>query len=406
MTGKLSLLIFAVRIENMIKQFILLFLLAGIFLGSCSHSKNQDSALISGLAPELAGEWVYLEELEVKRLVMIDSVKADEQGIFRFNLKLSEPGFFILRTLPENRITLLIDVNEKVEINCKNKLFNVGGKVSGSPGSKLLFDFEEFILNQKHKIDSLAEVFYAYEGTPEFLKKKFELDSSYSVILEDQRRYVMDFIDNNRGSLATLLVLNRKLGNSRVMDEEEDFTYFHRVDSALSILYPGNKHVVDHHNRVEEIRGRKFDRFTADEKLKPGKRAPNIVLRDTSNQPIALKSLINKKVLICFWAGWNAKSRQDNRKLVKLYPDFRKNNIEVFGVSFDENEIVWKGAVKLDCLPGIQGSDLKGLNSEVMKDYNLNDKLPFYCIIDKEQMIIYRDSNFGKIIEQLKLIFN
>jgi len=398
------LLIFAVRLKNMIKQ-IILGILVGIMLGSCSNEKDRGSALISGSAPELVDQWMYLEELEVKRLVMIDSIKVNEKGTFNFEIQLTDPAFYILRSTNENRLTLLIDKNEKVEILCKTKSLDQGCTVTGSPGSALLLDFEKFMLMQKQKIDSLAEVFYACEGTPDFLIKKLELDSAYSNVMEDQRKYVMNFINKNPGSLASLLVINRKLGNNKVMDEDEDFIYFHRIDSALNILYPTNKHVIDHHGRVEEIRGRKFDRFTADEKLQPGKTAPNIVVRDTSNNPVALKTLTGKKVLICFWAGWNAKSRQDNRKLVKLYPGFRKKNLEVFGVSLDESEIVWKGAVKLDHLPGMQGCDLKGLNSEVMKNYNLSVQLPYYYIVDEEGKILFRDKDFNKIINQLEKIF-
>jgi peroxiredoxin len=384
-------------------KLITSFFLAGILLVSCTQKGNRSSASISGSVPELAGKWIFLEELEVKRLVTIDSSRADGKGNFSFNIGLTSPAFFILRSDGDQQVSLLLDKNERAEIHCDQKLFSTGCNVTGSAGSQLLFSFEEFMLQQKQRIDSLAEVFYAFEGTPEFQKKKLELDSLYAVIMENQRNYVFGFIEKNKGSLASLLVLNRKLGNNKVLDEEEDYIYFHRVDSALSILYPDNKHVLDHHNRVKEIQGRKFDRFTADEKLKPGKKAPNIVVRDTSNQPKALKSLLGKKVLICFWAGWNAKSRQDNRKLVRIYDKLSKKNIEVFGVSLDENEIIWKGAVKLDGLPGIQGSDLKGLNSEVMKDYNLPEILPFYYFIDEEGKIIYRNKDFNELIRQIEL---
>jgi peroxiredoxin len=393
-------LIFAIQIYEMIR-FIIHYFLLGAFLFSCSNEEKQGTAFITGSIPELGGQWIYLEELEVKKLVKIDSVRVDQKGKFEFNIRLNEPAFYMLQVSYENRLTLLLDKNEKVEIKCQTKSFADECQIQGSPGSILLLDFEQFMMNQKRRIDSLAEVFYAYEDNPDFLKKKVELDSIYTVIVENQRNYVTEFVDKNPGSLASLLVINRKLGNSKVLDEEEDFIYFHRIDSALMISYPNNMNTIDHHNRVEEVRGKMFDRFTADEKLKPGKRAPNIVVKDTNDQLHSLKSLTGKKVLICFWAGWNAKSRQDNRKLVDLYPTFSNKNLEVFGVSLDENAVIWKGAVKLDRLPGIQGSDLKGMRSEVMKDYNLPDQLPFYYLIDEDQKIIYRDKDFSKIIEQL-----
>ena len=387
------------------KKSVLYFLLIFLISASCSKRTGRNEAVISGNIPGLAGNKIYLQELEVKSLAMIDSVELNEEGKFRFEVPMEGPGFYILGAGIENRITLLLDKNEEVDIQCKDSALNAACSVSGSPGSSLLKDFENFMHKQKNSIDSLAAVFYANEGSPDFIKKKIELDSAYNKIVENQQAYVKSFIDDHPASLASLLVLNRKLGRNKVLDEENDFIYFHRIDSALNKLYPGNKHVMDHHNRVEEIKGRKFDHFTADEKLQPGKKAPNIVVYDTINNPLALKSLEGKKVLVYFWAGWNAKSRKDNRELVKIYPDFKKKNIELFGVSFDETEIVWKGAVKLDELPGIQGSDLKGLSSDAMKDYNLNGELPYYYLVDEERVILYREKDLSKIIEHLKQIF-
>ncbi len=401
---KLIIAYFCTQMENMIRQ-VIFFLLIGLIISSCVQEKKQELTSIMGSCPNMPNKWLHLEELEVKKLVLVDSAKTDKEGNFSFEIQLTEPSFYILSTSNKSRLTLLLDKNENLVLSCKKDSFDSECVATGSPGTQLLIGFEQFMLIQKQKIDSLAQVFYAYEGTPDFLKKKLELDSMYSLVMADQKKYVMNFINKNKESLATLLVINRKLGANKVMDEDDDFIYFHRTDSALSILYPGNKHVLDHHNRVEEIRGRIYDRFTADEKLQPGKKAPNIVMRDTSNQPIALKSLEGKKVLICFWAGWNAKSRQDNRKLVEAYSKLKKNNFEVFGVSMDENAVIWKGAVRLDGLPGVQGSDLKGLNSEVMKDYNLTGQLPFYYIVDEERKIIYRDKDFDKIISQFELIF-
>ena len=109
-----------------------------------------------------------------------------------------------------------------------------------------------------------------------------------------------------------------------------------------------------------------------------------------------------QNILVYFWAGWNAKSRQDNKKLVPIYNELKQHNIEIFGVSLDENKKVWKGAIKLDKLPWIQGSDLKGLKSPVNKAYNLNDELPFYYLIDEEGRIIYKGNDVDKIIRKLE----
>jgi hypothetical protein len=390
----------------MMLKKIAFFLLITLVLFSCSPEIKKGIARINGQVPEMAGHWIYLEELEVRRSVLLDSIRIDKKGNFSFKIELTGAAFFILRISQENQIMLLLDKDENIQLTCDTELLSNGCSIEGSPGSALLWDFEQFMNMQKQRVDSLSEAFYAHQGSEDFLMKKNELDSIYKVVFEDQRNYVINFINNNPGSIASLLVINRKLGNNKVMDEEQDFICFHRIDSALMIVNPTNKHTLDHHKRVQEIRGKKFDRYTADKKLQPGKKAPNIVLRDTLNHPVSLKSLTGKKVLVCFWAGWNAKSRQNNRKLLELYPSLTKNNIELFGVSLDENGIVWKGAVKLDRLPGIQGNDPKGLNSDAVKDYNLPEELPFYYFISEEQKIIFRDNDLNNLIQSIENNFN
>jgi peroxiredoxin len=228
---------------------------------------------------------------------------------------------------------------------------------------------------------------------------KAELDSVYDIIYLDQRKYVADFVKEHPSSLVSLIVLNRKLGNSEVIDEEKDFHLFHQTDSLLTLNYPNNKHVLDHQKRTKEIRLRIFDYYQAERKVIPGKKAPDIVLNDTAGNPHSLKSFMGKKVIVYFWAGWDARSRQDNRKLVKMYDELKSNNTEIIGVSLDENEIVWKGAVKLDKLPWLNVSSLDGFRSEVKKSYNVPDELPFYYLLDEEHKIVGKSNKLAEILK-------
>ncbi len=376
-----------------------------LLLGSCISDKQEGSNLISGNLKSLSGQWLYIQELEVNSITPLDSVLIDPEGNFIFDLKVSETGFYILRTLSDNYVLLLIEPDIPTVLNASSELFSDGYEVQGSKDSKLLRDFEQFMTHQKWKVDSLAIELNNSKGQVNFFEKKLELDSVYLQIYTLQRDYVINFVETNPTSLATLIVINRKLGNNKILDEEEDFIYFHRLDSTLMSQYPDNKHALDHHKRVKQIRGDKYDRFIADKKLEPGKKAPNIILKDTSGQFISLKDLAGKKVLICFWAGWNAKSRQDNHKLISLYPRLQSNNFEILGVSLDENEKVWKGAILLDKTPWIQGSDLMGMSSKVIKNYNLIDELPNYYIVDEKLKIIYRNGDLDTVISKLDELF-
>jgi peroxiredoxin len=333
-------------------------------------------------------------------------MRMDPDGFFRFDIQIKESGFFLLRTDALNTILLLVEKEDEPNLSSENKIFSEGYQVKGSHGSALLRDFEMFMQRQKVRLDSISEAYYSARGSEYFMEIKQELDVLYDRIVEDQRRYIEDFVQNNPGSLASLIVLNRRLGQVHVLDEEEDFVFFHRTDSALTQQYPGNKHVVDHHKRVNEIRARIFDRRMAEEKVKPGKKAPDIVLPDTTGQMISLKSFTGKPTILYFWAGWNAPSRSDNRRLTELYPELQSKGVQMLGISLDENEVVWKGAIKLDRLSWPQVSDLQGLNSQISNAYNLPDRLPYYYLLDEKLKIVSKHSQMDSLLVELdKIIF-
>ncbi len=380
-----------------------------ILVFSCSRTEDGTVTVITGEFSAHPEEYVYLEEIKVHDVIMLDSIKANDRGDFKFRLKQKQDGFYLVKTTKDDSyLVLQLNRGEKVEVDSDSVVFLNGYSVTGSPGSILLLDFEMFMSIQKARIDSLYEVFTREQYQPDFLDVKRQLDSIYQVIVDNQKIYVREFIEEHPSSLATLLVVNRKLGRAEVLDEDEDFEYFHKLDSALMIRYPDNDHALDNHERVEKIRLRKFDRFEAEKKMQIGMKAPNIVMKDTADNFVSLRDIGfngNDYVVIYFWAGWNAKSRQDNKTLVSLYNEFRKYKIEIFGVSLDENKKVWIGAIKLDKLPWIQGSDLLALNSPVMKAYNLSSELPFYYIVDNKRDILYKDKDLNKIIEKLKELY-
>jgi peroxiredoxin len=384
-----------------------LLILAHIF--SCNRDEDTATTVIKGRFSAHSDEYVYLEEIKVHDVIMLDSMKANDKGDFKFMLKQKQDGFYLVKTTKDDSyLVLQLNRGEKVEVDSDSAVFLNGYSVAGSPGSVLLLDFEVFMVKQKVRIDSLYNVFIREQYQPDFLDVKSQLDSIYQVIVDNQKAYIREFIEEHPSSLTTLMVVNRKLGRAEILDEDEDFEYFHKLDSALMIRYPDNDHALDNHERVEKIRLRKFDRFEAEKKMQIGMKAPNIVMKDTADNFVSLRDIVfngNDYVVIYFWAGWNAKSRQDNKTLVSLYNEFRKYKIEIFGVSLDENKKVWIGAIKLDKLPWIQGSDMLALNSPVMKAYNLSGELPFYYIVDKKREIVYKDKDLNKIIRKLKELY-
>lgn len=377
---------------------LLFFLIIVIYSFGCTPEKEKGNVSISGNLSQHPGNWLFVDELEIRGRTVIDSVEIKKDGSFKMSFDIIDAGFFILETdEPGNNLLLQIEKGEKIDLISDQALLKDISKIEGSPGSALLIEFENFIKSQKLRVDSLSIAYNAAQEDSNLYIVKLKLDSIYDDILEDQKTYARNFINQHPQSLASLIVINRKMGKSTVLDEEKDFIYFHRLDSLLSQVYPDNKHAIDHHHRVEKIRGENFEDFFEDQKLEPGDKAPNIVMKDTTGQFLSLRDLRGQKVLVCFWAGWNATSRADNKRLLREYQQWKSMGIEIFSVSLDEHPKVWKGAVKLDQLPWLQGSDLKGKLSPAFKKYNLREELPQYFMVDEKGIILFKSDKFEEI---------
>ena len=131
-------------------------------------------------------------------------------------------------------------------------------------------------------------------------------------------------------------------------------------------------------------------------KLVEGEVAPNFTLMKPDGNTFTLHGLPAKWKVLHFWAARQGSSRQDNSELVKFYLQYRPKGVEVISVSLDDNHAMWKQAIGLDGMIWTNGSDLKGMNSEITRLYLVKD-IPAYVLLDAEKRIIARDLSFSDL---------
>lgn len=380
--------------------FLGLIILLGLS-GCRQEEKTAQNAVVRLESASLAGEKVLIEELLVHGKRPVDSVVVASDGAAVIPIPLEEAGFFLLSRSEKDVLLLQLDPGDTVLISCEG-VFPGSCVVKGSEGSELIREFEKFMDYQRHRVDSLGQIYLDSRGAENFLQIKERLDSLYTLIVEDQRNYIDTFTQNHSGSLAGLIVLNRPLGQNQVVDDEQDYDWLYRIDTALQRRYPGNRHTVDHHNRVEEAHARIFDRISAEKKVMSGNKAPDIVLNDTTGNPWSLKKFTGHPVLIHFWAGWEARSRRDNLRLAKEARRLEKGGVRLVGVSIDNHPVIWKGAVKVDSLWWIQVNDPE---MKVAKEYNIPENPPFYYLLDPDLRIAAKSWSLDSILVQTEKLF-
>ena len=112
----------------------------------------------------------------------------------------------------------------------------------------------------------------------------------------------------------------------------------------------------------------------------PGEIIPDIVLTDLDGDTYNLSDYKGKKVVVNFWASYDAQSRATN---VLLHNYLKMNNADVafLSVSFDENRDVIERTFEMDNLEIIsQFCEVNGADSEIYNDFKLNRGFRNYLI--------------------------
>jgi peroxiredoxin len=379
---------------------LLFFLLLPLILFSCKET-DKKQAIVTIDFPALADEQIQLLRLDKTEAKLIQDIRLKENKIAEIHLELESPAFYSLQK-GKQKIFFVLHPDDHLNISSSNNEFASSYHITGSLDSDILQKFIEYIQQEDAKRDSLISLREAAMGNIEFITIKHRIDSTFRSLLLQRKEYVAIQIRKNPSSLSNLILINKPFGMQRAMDERDEFQSYHILDTALINHYPDNYWVKDFHDKVEKIRFSKFDEFTQDERLEPNKKAPNMVLFDTSGQRYSVKryGFEKKPVLLYFWGSWDESSIAFNKKLKAAYKNlFEDNNISIMAISLDNSKKVWKMTIERQELPWLNVSDLRGMNSEVLEAYNLSRKrLPMFYFINDRRRIVFRTQDIDSCL--------
>ncbi|NDW18871.1 TlpA family protein disulfide reductase [Dysgonomonas sp. 216] len=120
----------------------------------------------------------------------------------------------------------------------------------------------------------------------------------------------------------------------------------------------------------------------------PGNRMPDIAFSDESGNKTNLSELKGQKILVNFWAAYDADSHMKN---VLLWNTLRKADlgVKMISVSFDQSRSVFEKTLRIDGLMDSQSQfcETLGKNSDIFKDYKLENGFKNY-LIDENGIIL------------------
>lgn len=385
--------------KNFLSVLLVLFIVQ-----ACGSGSNQFS--IEGQLENANNEKLYLVELKTDGINKVDSVQLGQNGEFEFSGYTEVAKFFLVRTTQQNSVTLVVEPDD--DITLKGDAQNLGNDytVTGSEGSREIMKLRKKLESTIASLDSLGKIYQNNPNQENTGDLRNRLNKESREIVQTQKEYTRDFIDKNISSLASLMALYQQIGpRSYVLNPQEDFAYFEKVDSALMEHYPNSEPVKSLHSQVQEMKSKMEADKASNERLAIGNKAPEIALPNPEGDTVELSSLRGNYVLLDFWASWCKPCRVENPNLVETYKKFQDEDFEIYQVSLDRNRSDWLTAIEKDNLDWYHVSDLEFWNSKAAQTYNIRS-IPASFLLNKQGEIVAKDLRGDALPAKLNEIFS
>lgn len=211
-----------------------------------------------------------------------------------------------------------------------------------------------YVLLMVEQSDSIADSLNT-KGTTDYLDKWISIIASFkNVAIKDYMIYK---------------VLYERLQSQGVKDFDKYYDYFKR--KIKNKVYA---------SQLEQT-------YLKKKLLAAGNYAPDFTCYDYDSNQVSLSDFRGRYVYIYFWATWCKPCRDKIPHYSKLQTEYKGEDIVFLSISLDDDRERWKEFIKDIRKEGKWLHAVNGLNSEVVKLYQIMG-IPKFCLIDREGKIV------------------
>lgn len=378
------------------RKFSFVFLISFLALACSQKEKAKISVSIDGLE----GKTAIIQEQRVDGTKTIDTISFSGSGKVKYTLEVRQPGFYSLNLPESDDIFLVLFPNDKIKINGKSGYGKIADlEITGSPESEKLNVLYDSLFATREILADYKSKYNASEDVTE----KANIQAEYLRILENYRRFSMQFILDNLTSLTSVAALYQEVGPDEfVFGRKRDLQFFKLATDSLTKYYPKHRHVLAlQRNFKQMMENFQLERILTNvDKVKEG--LPNLELPGLNGTIVPLNTLKDRYVLLNFWQPNDEVSTQLIPELNSVFKKYRGKGFGIYNVYLGKSTTTWNSIVKFEEIGSwVNVADTSFPYSKTRMLYNIVTIPSNYLLDTKESVILAKDVNAAQLSKVL-----
>lgn len=376
------------------KKYVMI-AMAVLGMASCSDRKFH----VEGEITEAKDSVLYLENVGISELNVIDSVKLTADGKFSFSGEATEgPEFYRLR-ISDQIINIAIDSTETVTVKATYPKMATGYEVTGSENCQKIKELalKQMELQRKAILISSDEALTVDQSN----------DSILGLIRQYKDEVKKEYIFPNPDKSYAYFALFQTMGNMLLFNprtDKDDIKVFAAVATSWDAHYPNAERGANLHNiAIEGMKNVRINEANQAQAIDPSKVQTtgliDIALADNNGKVRRLTDLKGKVVLLDFHVFATNESPARILLLRELYNKYHGAGLEIYQVSLDGDEHFWK--TQTAALPWISVRETAGANSSTLNLYNVRS-VPEFFLIDRDNNLVGRSQTIKDLETAIK----
>lgn len=323
----------------------------------------------------------------------MDSAILDDKQNFQFKIKTAVPDFYQIRVYYMDRIDIWADRDDltinfrgidTAKVIYKNPPYIM---IEGSADNNVinLTNFASY-RNYQALILSSRQKYEAQKANDSLWMKSADLQ--IEALTKDMNERIRNIVQMYSDYPTVLYAL-------RSLNWKTDYDLMMATLDKLSKKYPDWAPV---EQRRKEILANMEQR----KKLSVGNPVPTFSLVDPKGKMISPEQLRGKYLILDFWASWCGPCRGEIPHLKDIYGKYKKEGLQILGVSIDAKEADWRKALSEENMPWHQV--LAKDSGKLMNDFLFN-AIPYMVIVDPKGNIVETNLRGEALTAKLKSIF-